>query len=159
MAETPKKRIFVKWVRSGIAFPKHQKEMVRSLGLGRLHQVVSCPDSPQVRGLIQRIHHLVEIVDEPKPPAWLSVPEYTIIPPPAVEKAPEEAAAPKAEEEAAEVAGQAEQEPEAAAKPKKVTKPAAAKHQAKAAEAAAAKKKTKSHAAKSHPTAKKTGKK
>ncbi len=181
MAETSKKKIFVKWVRSGIGFTKRQKQMPRSLGLRRLHQVVSCPDTPQVRGLIQRIHHLVEVVDESKPLAWLSVPEYTILPPEVVEKPAPKARAAEAEEETAETAAQAEPKPskkegpkhEAAegaepgrraaepAKSKKAAKPAAAKHKekAKAREAGHAKKKGKHEAAKSHHPSKKSGKK
>ncbi len=170
MAETSKKKIFVKWVRSGIGFTKRQKQMPRSLGLRRLHQVVSCPDTPQVRGLIQRIHHLVEIVDEPKSPAWLSVPEYTILPPEVVEKPAPKARAAEAEEETAETAAQAKPSKEEKlkreaaaelAKSKKGAKPAAAKHKekAKAREAGHAKKKGKHEAAKSHHPAKKSGKK
>src|SRR6266571_278550 len=144
MADHSKRKIFVKWVRSGIGFPRRQKVMVASLGLGRLHQVVACPDTPQVRGLVQRIQHLVEIVDEPKPAARLSVPEYTILPPEVVEEPALEAPVPKAEEGAAGEAGgtqpelSAEEEKrkdEAAAEPgtpKKATKPTATKDKAKA---------------------------
>ncbi len=70
--------VFVKWVRSGIGFPRRQKGMVRSLGLKRVNQVVECPDTPQVRGLVARIPHLVEIVEEAPAVAWAEVPEYRI---------------------------------------------------------------------------------
>jgi large subunit ribosomal protein L30 len=73
--------IRIKWVRSGIGFTRRQKGMVRSLGLRRLNQIVERVDSPQVRGLVARIPHLVEIVDAaPRPPAWASVVEYTLLP-------------------------------------------------------------------------------
>lgn len=52
--------------------------MVRSLGLRRLNQVVERPDTPQIRGLVARIPHLVQIVDESPRPAWAIVPEYTV---------------------------------------------------------------------------------
>lgn len=70
--------VFVKWVRSGIGFPRRQKRMVRSLGLKRVNQVVRCPDTPQVRGLVARIQHLVEIVEEEAAAAWAQTPEYRI---------------------------------------------------------------------------------
>ena len=171
MADHSKGKIFVKWVRSGIGFPRRQKDMVASLGLGRLHQVVACPDTPQVRGLVQRIQHLVEIVDEPKPAAWLSVPEYTILPPEVVEKPALEAPVPKAEEGVAGEAGGAQPElsaeeekrkDEAAAEPgvpKKATKPAATKDKAKAGKTEEGRKTRKAEASKSHRPVKKTSKK
>jgi large subunit ribosomal protein L30 len=75
------KAIHIQWVRSGIGFTRHQKKMVRSLGLLRLNQVVERPDTPQIRGLVETIPHLVKIVRAPATPAWMSVPEYTILPP------------------------------------------------------------------------------
>ncbi|PYU99467.1 MAG: hypothetical protein DMG26_16520, partial [Acidobacteria bacterium] len=44
--------ILIKWVRSGIGFNYRQEEMVRSLGLRRLHHVVERPDNPHTRGLV-----------------------------------------------------------------------------------------------------------
>jgi large subunit ribosomal protein L30 len=94
VTEKAQRTIQIKWVRSGIGFTYRQKEMVRSLGLRRLSQVVECPDTPQIRGLVARIPHLVTIVDEPPQPAvWAAVPEYTLRPPevvPAASPAPSE---------------------------------------------------------------------
>ena len=73
------KKIHLKWIRSGIGFSWRQKEMVRSLGLRRLHQVVERPDTPQIRGLVARIAHLVEIVDRPPQRQHSSLPEYSIL--------------------------------------------------------------------------------
>jgi large subunit ribosomal protein L30 len=53
----------IKLVRSPIGNRQQQKETVRSLGLRRLHQVVELPDSPQVRGMVQSVRHLVEVVE------------------------------------------------------------------------------------------------
>ncbi|MGH9868813.1 MAG: 50S ribosomal protein L30 [Candidatus Polarisedimenticolia bacterium] len=55
-------RLKVRQVRSGIGFERNQKETLRSLGLRRLNQVVDLPDNPAVRGMIQTVCHLVEIV-------------------------------------------------------------------------------------------------
>lgn len=84
MAGSAHRIIRVKWVRSGIGFNYRQKEMVRSLGLRRLNQVVERPDTPQVRGLVARIPHLVEIVKEMPLTVQMAVPEYTLLPPGAV---------------------------------------------------------------------------
>lgn len=73
--------ICVRWVRSGIGFPKSQKKRIRCLGLRRLHDVVELPDTASVRGLVASIPHLVEIVAPGALPEWRSVPEYSILPP------------------------------------------------------------------------------
>ena len=96
MTEKTLKMIRIKWVRSGIGFTHHQKEIVRSLGLGKLNRTVLRPDTPQIRGVVASVPHLLEIVPEPPAPAWASIPEYTIKAPvaaPAVaENAPSDAA-------------------------------------------------------------------
>jgi large subunit ribosomal protein L30 len=87
------KTIRIKWVRSGIGFTYHQKTIVRSLGLKRLNQIVVRPDTPQVRGIVAAVPHLLVIVPETPAPAWASVPEYTVHPPEVVVAAPSEPAA------------------------------------------------------------------
>lgn len=78
----PKKTgtIHIKWVRSGIAFPRKQKEVVKSIGLHRLNQVVERPDTVHFRGLVAKVSHLVELVEPSSVPAWVNTPEYTIVP-------------------------------------------------------------------------------
>jgi large subunit ribosomal protein L30 len=80
--------IRIQWVRSGIGFTYHQKRVVRSLGLKRLNQEVEKPDTPQIRGLVAKVPHLVRIVEETPKPAWTSVPEHTIYPPTVVRSEP-----------------------------------------------------------------------
>ncbi len=72
--------IHIKWVRSGIGFSRRQKEVVKSIGLGHLNQVVVRPDTAQVRGLVAKVQHLVQVVDPPATPAWINIPEYKIVP-------------------------------------------------------------------------------
>jgi large subunit ribosomal protein L30 len=75
------RKIHIKWKRSGIGFTRSQRASVRGLGLRRLHDVVEREDTPQVRGLVAAVPHLVEIVEgAPKPAPWAAVPEYTIHP-------------------------------------------------------------------------------
>lgn len=78
----PKKTgtIHIKWVRSGIGFSRKQKEVVASIGLQRLNQIVERPDTVQFRGLVAKVSHLVEIVEPSTAPVWTAVPENTIIP-------------------------------------------------------------------------------
>jgi large subunit ribosomal protein L30 len=78
----PKKTgtIHIKWIRSGIGFSRKQKEVVRSIGLHRLNQVVERPDSAHFRGLVAKVCHLVAVVEPLAVPAWTQVPEYKITP-------------------------------------------------------------------------------
>ena len=54
----------IEQVRSPIGYPKPQREVLRSLGLRRIRHVVERVDSPAVRGMVNKIPHLVRIVDE-----------------------------------------------------------------------------------------------
>ena len=78
MADKTQKMIRIKWVRSGIGFTHHQKTILQSLGLNKLNHTVVRPDTPQIRGIVAAVPHLLEIVPEPPAPAWAAVPEYTI---------------------------------------------------------------------------------
>ena len=78
MSEKTLKTIRIKWVRSGIGFTYRQKTIVRSLGLNKLNHTVVRPDTPQIRGIVAAVPHLLEIVGEPVAPAWASIPEYTV---------------------------------------------------------------------------------
>jgi large subunit ribosomal protein L30 len=53
----------IKMIGSVIGCPEKQRETVRGLGLRRLHQVVERVDTPAVRGMVNKIPHLVAIVD------------------------------------------------------------------------------------------------
>lgn len=64
-SQTSPKSLRIRYVRSAIGFTKRQKETVRGLGLTKLNQVVERPDTPQIRGMVQRIPHLVTILESP----------------------------------------------------------------------------------------------
>ena len=57
------KTLRVKQVRSGIGCPIEMRETLKALGLRRMHQVVERKDTPEIRGMIAKIPHLVEVVD------------------------------------------------------------------------------------------------
>ena len=63
-SETESKKLKVRQVRSPIGFPRSQREVLRSLGLRRIRQVVEHSDNPAVRGMVNTIPHLVQIVEE-----------------------------------------------------------------------------------------------
>jgi large subunit ribosomal protein L30 len=56
--------IKIKLVKSGIGFPVKQKNVIQGLGFHRLNQVLTRPDTPQIRGMIFKIRHLVEVIGE-----------------------------------------------------------------------------------------------
>ena len=90
MAKKTLKMLRIKWVRSGIGFTHHQKTIVRSLGLNKLNHTVVRPDTPQIRGIVAAVPHLLEIVPEPVAPPWALIPEYTVHAPEVAPAAPAE---------------------------------------------------------------------
>jgi large subunit ribosomal protein L30 len=48
-------------VRSPIGYNIRQKQTARTLGLRKLHQVVERPDNPAVRGMVNKISHLLRV--------------------------------------------------------------------------------------------------
>jgi large subunit ribosomal protein L30 len=63
MATTNKKAAMlkIKWVRSFIGCPRGMRQTIRGLGFRRMQQVVERPDTLETRGMIAKVHHLVEI--------------------------------------------------------------------------------------------------
>jgi large subunit ribosomal protein L30 len=55
------KMIRLTLVRSALGYTKRHKDTVRSLGLRRLHQTVEIADSPNIRGMIAKVAHLVQV--------------------------------------------------------------------------------------------------
>ena len=53
----------IQYYRSSIACPRKQKEMVRSLGLRKLNQIVERPVTPSMRGAVEKIPHLIRIIE------------------------------------------------------------------------------------------------
>ena len=62
MAET-QKTLKVTQVRSTIGFERKQGEIVRSLGLRRIRHTVTLPDTPEVRGALHKVRHLVSVAE------------------------------------------------------------------------------------------------
>ena len=54
----------LKYVRSKICTPVKHKLVVKGLGLTRLYQVIERPDNAAIRGMVAKVPHLVEIVQQ-----------------------------------------------------------------------------------------------
>jgi large subunit ribosomal protein L30 len=55
------KTLKVTWVKSAIGYSVRQKKTVQALGLHRLGQTVEHNDTPAIRGMIQKVSHLVRV--------------------------------------------------------------------------------------------------
>ena len=58
------KTLKIRQVRSLVGRPRPQREVVRSLGLRRIRHEVVREDTAAVRGMVAKVPHLVEIVEE-----------------------------------------------------------------------------------------------
>lgn len=57
------KTLKVTQIRSAIRRPKDQAETLRGLGLGKMNRTRELEDTPSVRGMINKVHHLVRVED------------------------------------------------------------------------------------------------
>ncbi len=55
--------IKIKQIKSKIGAPVDQKRTLDSLGLHKISQVVEREDTPELRGMIRKVHHLVTVVE------------------------------------------------------------------------------------------------
>lgn len=60
-ADQGAQRVRVTLRRSPIGTPQRHRLVLRGLGLRRIRQTVIHPDTPQVRGMIQKIGYLLEV--------------------------------------------------------------------------------------------------
>jgi len=54
-------RLRITWKRSAIGHARDQRQTVRALGLNRLNQTVEHEDSPALRGMVNKVKHLVSV--------------------------------------------------------------------------------------------------
>jgi large subunit ribosomal protein L30 len=59
--ENENKTVFVTLVRSPIGYTKDQKATALALGLRRMNQTIEHKDTPALRGMINKIIHLVQV--------------------------------------------------------------------------------------------------
>jgi large subunit ribosomal protein L30 len=63
MAKAETKTIKLKQIGSPIRRPSKQRDMLIGLGLNKMHRVVELQDTPEVRGTVAKLPHLVAVVD------------------------------------------------------------------------------------------------
>ncbi len=61
--KTEQGKLRIQYYRSYIAAPRTHKEIVRSLGITKLNQIVERPDTPSMRGAVAKVPHLLRLVD------------------------------------------------------------------------------------------------
>ena len=57
-------KIYVKQIRSPIRRPEVQRKILKGLGLNKMNKVSELNDTPSVRGMINKIPHLVQILEK-----------------------------------------------------------------------------------------------
>jgi large subunit ribosomal protein L30 len=57
------KKLKITLVKSPIGFNEKQGRVVESMGLRKLHHSVELADTPEVRGMIHKVRHLVEVTE------------------------------------------------------------------------------------------------
>ncbi|NPV75812.1 MAG: 50S ribosomal protein L30 [Anaerolineae bacterium] len=58
------KKLRITLIKSAIGHTERHKATIRALGLRRLHQTVEQVDSPVLRGMLQKVNHLVKIEEQ-----------------------------------------------------------------------------------------------
>jgi large subunit ribosomal protein L30 len=53
--------ITIRLVRSMIGRPEKHRAVLRGMGLTKINRAVTLPDTPQVRGMINKVRHLVRV--------------------------------------------------------------------------------------------------
>ena len=57
-------KLRITWVKSGIGYAEIQRRSLRALGLHRLNQSVTHSDCASIRGMINKVKHLVKVEEE-----------------------------------------------------------------------------------------------
>jgi large subunit ribosomal protein L30 len=57
-------KLRITWVKSGIGYGEDQKRTLKALGFHRLNQSVVHDDSRSIRGMINKLRHLVKVEEE-----------------------------------------------------------------------------------------------
>ncbi len=55
--------IKIKQIKSSIDRPERQKRTLKALGFSKMHQILEKEDNANIRGMINKVHHLVTIIE------------------------------------------------------------------------------------------------
>ncbi len=56
-------KLIIIQTRSQIKCPKRQKDTLKALGLGRIGKRAEVEGTPQIRGMVEKVHHLLSVQD------------------------------------------------------------------------------------------------
>lgn len=59
-------KLSITWKKSAIGYAKEQRITLRTLGFHRLNQTVVHNDSPEIRGMVEKVRHLVRVEEAPE---------------------------------------------------------------------------------------------
>ena len=62
MTAAIKKTIKIQYYTSKICTPKKHKAVIKGIGITRLNQIVEREDTPSIRGMVNKVPHLLRIV-------------------------------------------------------------------------------------------------
>ena len=57
-------KLHITWVKSGIGYAKVQRRTLKTLGFHRLNQTVTHDDCRSIRGMINKVRHLIRVEEE-----------------------------------------------------------------------------------------------
>ncbi len=57
-------KLNVTWVKSGIGYSQSQKRTLTALGFKRLNQIITHDDSSSIRGMLNKVRHLVKVEEK-----------------------------------------------------------------------------------------------
>ena len=57
-------KLRITWIKSGIGYAEVQKKTLKALGFRRLNQSVTRHDCASVRGMLNKVRHLVKVEEE-----------------------------------------------------------------------------------------------
>jgi len=57
-------KLRITWIKSGIGYSEDQKRTLKALGFHRLNQSVVHDDSRSIRGMINKLRHLIRVEEE-----------------------------------------------------------------------------------------------
>ena len=58
------KKLLIKQIKSGIGYKKKTKETLKALGLRKMNQTIEKNDNPAIRGMIDKISHLLKVIEK-----------------------------------------------------------------------------------------------
>ncbi len=56
-------KIKIKQIKSAIHYPYDQKDTLKALGIKKLYQTVEKEATPQIKGMVNKVKHLVEVTE------------------------------------------------------------------------------------------------